>query len=100
MCRLFIFSNLLFLSIGDYFSRKTNFECPNILRYFLTPPPPPLTLNISFLKIGGYIVDDTGSEAGGGAICMEHAVNAEIQKHYNFSISIQNPVTPSQGMCV
>lgn len=46
---------------------------------------------------GGYIVDDTGSQRGGGAICMEHGVNAEILQAYGWSVAIENPLTPSQG---
>jgi len=46
---------------------------------------------------GGYIVDDTGSQEGGGAFCAEHAVNEEMEREYGFSISISNPLTPSQG---
>ena len=45
---------------------------------------------------GGYIVDDTGSRQGGGALCMEHAVNAEILQAYGYSVAIENPLTSSQ----
>ena len=43
---------------------------------------------------GGYIVDDTGSKEGGGALCMESGVNAELEMAYNVSVRIENPLTP------
>jgi hypothetical protein len=46
---------------------------------------------------GGYIVDDTGSWQGGGAVCMEMGVNAEVAAAYGYSVAIDEPLTPSQG---
>jgi hypothetical protein len=51
----------------------------------------------ALVDFGGYIVDDTGSQEGGGAICMEHGVNAEVQSAYGYSIAIENPLKPTQG---
>lgn len=51
----------------------------------------------ALVDYGGYIVDDTGSQQGGGAICMEHGVNDEIYSNFGYSISIENPLTPNQG---
>lgn len=51
----------------------------------------------ALVDYGGYIVDDTGSENGGGAICMEHGVNDEVMAAYNVSIAITDPLTPKQG---
>ena len=46
---------------------------------------------------GGYLVDDTGSEQGGGAFCAEHGVNDEVLQTYGYSIAIEDPLTPTQG---
>ena len=46
---------------------------------------------------GGYIVDDTGSQQGGAALCMERGVTAELLAAYNVSVAIERPLTPSQG---
>lgn len=46
---------------------------------------------------GGYLVDDTGSQRGGGAFCAEHAVNDEVAAAYVWSMSIGDPLTPTQG---
>ena len=51
----------------------------------------------ALVDYGGYIVDDTGSEAGGGAFCCEPAVNAEVEAAFGFSIRIENPLSPHQG---
>jgi hypothetical protein len=51
----------------------------------------------ALVDFGGYIVDDTGSKQGGGAICMEHAVNEEVLSTYGYSIAIENPLVPTQG---
>jgi hypothetical protein len=46
---------------------------------------------------GGYLVDDTGSSAGGGALCMERGVTAELRAAYNVSVAIEDPLSPRQG---
>ena len=46
---------------------------------------------------GGYLVDDTGSRAGGGAFCAEHGVNEEVEELFGYSIRIEKPLTPAQG---
>jgi len=46
----------------------------------------------ALVDYGGYIVDDTGSEVGGAAICMEHIVNEEIKAEYGYSIAIEDPL--------
>lgn len=46
---------------------------------------------------GAYIVDDTGSRAGGGAFCAQDTVNAEVEAEYGYSIAISKPLTPTQG---
>lgn len=51
----------------------------------------------ALVDYGAYIVDDTGSERGGGALCMERGVTAELQAQYNFSVAIEDPLTPTQG---
>lgn len=43
----------------------------------------------------GYVVDDTGSEEGGGALCMDRAVTAELREAYGVSVAIENPLTPT-----
>jgi hypothetical protein len=62
----------------------------------LTTVPGQRILN-ALVDYGGYLVDDTGSKQGGGAICMEHAVNQEIQSAYGYSVAIENPLVPTQG---
>ncbi len=49
----------------------------------------------ALVDFGGYLVDDTGSEEGGGAICMESGVNAELEAHYGVSVRIENPLKPT-----
>ncbi len=44
---------------------------------------------------GGYIVDDTGSRAGGAAICMDAGVSAELERAYGVSVRIENPLKPA-----
>lgn len=51
----------------------------------------------ALVDYGGYIVDDTGSEEGGGALCMESGVNAEIKAQYGWSVAIEDPLTQQQG---
>jgi len=46
---------------------------------------------------GGYVVDDTGSRTGGGAICFEHDVNAEVKATFGYSVAIEDPLSPTQG---
>ena len=46
---------------------------------------------------GGYIVDDTGSRAGGAALCMEAGVSAELQRAYGVSVRIEDPLRPAPG---
>ena len=43
---------------------------------------------------GGYIVDDTGSQSGGAAICSEPAVIGELLRDYGISLNISAPVLP------
>ncbi len=43
------------------------------------------------------MVDDTGSQQGGGAICAEVAVSDEVEKEFGYSIRIENPLSPNQG---
>ena len=62
----------------------------------LTTEPGRLILG-ALTDYGGYIVDDTGSQQGGGALCMEHAVNAELLAAYGYSVAIEDPLTPTQG---
>ena len=47
---------------------------------------------------GGYIVDDTGSQVGGGALCAERQVSVELEAEYGFSWFIEKPLTSSQGI--
>ena len=47
----------------------------------------------ALVDYGGYIVDDTGSERGGGALCMERGVTAELRAAYNVSVAIEDPLT-------
>jgi hypothetical protein len=42
---------------------------------------------------GAYIVDDTGSKVGGGALCAERQVSDELLSEYGFSWFIENPLT-------
>ena len=51
----------------------------------------------ALVDFGGYIVDDTGSRQGGGALCMERGVTAELRAAYNVSVAIEDPLTPAQG---
>lgn len=51
----------------------------------------------ALVDYGAYVVDDTGSEAGGGAFCAEPPVNGEVEAAYGFSIAIDRPLSPSQG---
>ena len=51
----------------------------------------------ALVDYGGYIVDDTGSQQGGGALCMERGVTAELRAAYNISVAIEEPLTPGQG---
>jgi hypothetical protein len=46
---------------------------------------------------GAYVVDDTGSQQGGGAFCAEVAVSDEVEREFGYSIRIENPLSPSQG---
>jgi hypothetical protein len=46
---------------------------------------------------GGYIVDDTGSRAGGAALCMEAGVSAGLQRAYGVSVRIEEPLRPAPG---
>ena len=46
---------------------------------------------------GAYVVDDTGSQQGGGAFCAEVAVSDEVEKEFGYSIRIENPLSPKQG---
>ena len=46
---------------------------------------------------GAYLVDDTGSRAGGGAFCAERGVSEEVEELYGYSIRIEKPLTPTQG---
>ena len=46
---------------------------------------------------GGYIVDDTGSKQNGAAICMEPGVVLEIERAYNVSFNITNPVSKGKS---
>lgn len=43
------------------------------------------------------MVDDTGSQQGGGAFCAEVAVSDEVEKEFGYSIRIENPLSPKQG---
>jgi hypothetical protein len=43
---------------------------------------------------GGYLVDDTGSQRGGGALCAEAAVKDELAAVYGYSLRIEDPATP------
>jgi len=36
----------------------------------------------ALIDYGGYFVDDTGSQRGGAAICMEPGVSTEVAKAY------------------
>ena len=47
----------------------------------------------ALVDFGGYIVDDTGSQQGGGALCMERGVTAELREAYNISVAIEDPLT-------
>ena len=51
----------------------------------------------ALVNYGAYLVDDTGSKAGGAAFCAEPAVQHEVLARYNVSLFISNPVTRSQG---
>lgn len=51
----------------------------------------------ALVDFGGYLVDDTGSRQGGGALCMERGVTAELRAAYNVSVAIEDPLTPAQG---
>ena len=42
---------------------------------------------------GAYIVDDTGSERGGAAVCMDAGVSDELKRVYGFSVRIEDPLT-------
>lgn len=64
----------------------------NSTRQMLTTIPGQKLLDV-LVDFGGYIVDDTGSEIGGAAICMEHIVNDEIKNTYGYSIAIEDPLT-------
>ncbi len=46
---------------------------------------------------GAYLVDDTGSQQGGGAFCAEPEVSDEVQREFGYSIRIENPLSPMQG---
>jgi hypothetical protein len=46
----------------------------------------------ALVDFGGYLVDDTGSQRGGAAICMESGVNAEVEAAYGYSVRIENPL--------
>jgi len=49
----------------------------------------------ALIDYGGYLVDDTANSSG--SICMESAVNDELENQYKFSVRIQKPVTPTQS---
>lgn len=51
----------------------------------------------ALVDFGGYIVDDTGSQQGGGALCMERGVTAELRQAYNVSVAIEAPLSPAAG---
>ena len=51
----------------------------------------------ALVDYGGYIVDDTGSQAGGGAFCAESGVNAEVAAAFGYSIAIEKPLNVLQG---
>lgn len=55
---------------------------------------PARQIALALSQFGGYIVDDTGSQQGGGAICMESGVNAELEEAYGVSVRIENPLKP------
>ena len=66
--------------------------------------PPLLTLHPVASRVaqaladyGGYVVDDTGSRAGGAALCMEAGVSAELQRAYGVSVRIEDPLRPAPG---
>ena len=46
---------------------------------------------------GAYIVDDTGSEAGGAAFCAEPGVVLEVERAYGVSFNITNPVSKGKS---
>ena len=46
---------------------------------------------------GAYLVDDTGSQQGGGAFCAEPEVSDEVQREFGYSLRIENPLSPMQG---
>ena len=41
---------------------------------------------------GGYVVDSTGSQAGGAALCAEPSVIDEVLREYDISLNISHPV--------
>ena len=52
----------------------------------------------ALVDYGGYIVDDTGSQEGGGAVCAESGVNAELEREFGFSWRIENPLKPGNAL--
>lgn len=56
---------------------------------------PGAQLKQALTDYGGYIVDDTGSQRGGAAICMEPGAAAELKKQYGFDLKITDHVTPT-----
>lgn len=58
---------------------------------------PAARIATALTDFGGYVVDDTGSRAGGAALCMDAGVSAELEREYGVSVRIENPLRPSQG---
>ena len=56
----------------------------------------------ALIDYGGYFVDDTGSQRGGAAICMEPGVSTEVAKEYgpeqdfHIQTQVRNKTTQSQ----
>ena len=51
----------------------------------------------ALIDYGAYLVDDTGSQENGAAICAEPIVQREVLERYNFSLYISDPVTTTQA---
>jgi len=54
-------------------------------------------LKMALTHFGGYLVDDTGSKTNGAAICMEPGVVLEVERAYNVSFNITNPVAKGKS---
>ena len=52
----------------------------------------------ALVDYGGYLVDDTGSEQGGGAVCAESGVNAELERVFGYSWRIEAPLKPGDAL--